>query len=117
MTENYKNVSFARNWYLNRLAQIPEYHKSWGGDFCMKESLDYIQQVNEYLTNNVDFTKLTLEEFKSLGFEFFNNKLLCPLWLANHLFPNVDHDHRGGLIAFGYTVDGDTIIFDKTGIR
>ena len=113
MTENYKMASLARNWYVNKLSQIPEYHNSWSAEFCVKESLDYMKTVNDFLTENVDFTKLTIGELESLGFEVWENKLLCPLWLANHLFPNVDHDHRGGLIAFGYAVDGDTVIFDK----
>ena len=111
MTKDYENATTARDWYINQLSQIPEYHKSWGAKFCVKESLDYKKSLNEYLTKNVDFTNLTLKELQNLGFVFYNDKLLCPLWLANHLFPNVDHDHRCGLIAFGYTVDNNIVIF------
>jgi len=116
MDENYKNALLGLNWYVNRLSQIPEYHESWSADFCVKESLEYRDKLDIHLTEKVDFTKLNLDELKSLGFEEFGKTLLCPLWLADHLFPNVDHDNRGGLIAFGFAIDGENIIFNKSTI-
>ena len=95
-------------WFANMMMQIPEYQPNWTPDFCVKQAIEYRDTLKKHLTESVDFKTMSVDELKSLGFSWWNeteNLLLCPLWLANTLFPDVDHDHRFGKIAYGFTVE------------
>lgn len=103
-------------WFANMMMQIPEYQPSWGPAFCVTEALAYKKKLEEYLSQ-IDFTQMTVEELKELGFRWWDEEhtlLLCPLWLAS-LFPSDDHDHRGGCLAFGFKVK-DGKITRQTGV-
>ena len=110
---NYEKALTGLSWFANMMMQIPEYQPSWSGDFSIKESLEYRDKVKVYLKENVEFEKLSIEELKSLGFQFLSENeslLLCPLWLADTLFPDKDHDHRGGMLAYGFVCKNGNVL-------
>ena len=102
-------------WFANMMMQIPEYQPNWTPEFCVKEALEYRDMLKEYLLKECDFSKMSIEELQSLGFAWWDDNkslLLCPMWLANTLFPDKDHDHRNGIIAFGFKVEDGNVLFD-----
>jgi hypothetical protein len=106
-------------WFANSMMQIPEYQPQWTAEFCVKEALENRAKIKRELLSKIDFSALSLEDFLDLGFSFWDESkslLLCPLWLADTLFPEEDHDHRGGLIAYGFKVVNGKVLFEKSGI-
>lgn len=83
-----------------------------GNAILKVESFGDVQEDTEKcVTNKIKIIELDYEEEvddKTL--------LLCPLWLADTLFPYKDHDHRGGSIAFGFTVKDRVILFETGSI-
>lgn len=101
---------------LGHLADVHQYGKSWGDEFCRKEALRNYEKALEHL-KNFAFKSLTLDELNAIGFRMWNKGLiLCPLWAAPLLIPNLkDNDTRFGCVAYGWKVENEKVMWDKEG--
>ena len=104
---------------LNGMAEVVNYHKNWGDEFCIKQIKKSFQKTMEYL-KDFDFKSLTVDELVAIGFRKWDeNVILCPLWAVDLCLPELnDRDIRMGCVAYGWKFEDNEVLWDeKAGIN
>jgi hypothetical protein len=111
--KNYKTLS------ADMISEFASY-ASWSDEYCRKKSKElYNKLIKEFET--LDFTSLSADELKQVGFKWFDENLLCmPMWVMDCLKDGTmiacidgtekpfskettDRDTRFGVTAYGFS--------------
>jgi hypothetical protein len=115
---------------VNNVAMTEEY-KRWSDEFSRKETIKSLKRVQEEF-KKVDFTELSEDELRDLGFSKWSEEELPGVWLVPlYLYPcipdgteltsifgekavkgtdEIDNDVRFGCLAYGITVKEPEIL-------
>lgn len=114
MSEGIRKITDVAIYALGHLAEVYQYGKNWGDEFCNKRANECYEESLNHL-KEFDFKSLSLDELLMVGFRMWTkDSLLCPLWAVSLLLKDLkDNDTRFGCVADGWKVKDGKVMWDE----
>ena len=112
-----KSLIDCSTFALSKMAEIYEYKDYWSEEFCKKEIIECFEKITEELKKHKEkIIELPVEILQRWRFGTMGeSRLLCPIYLKQLYFPGkeYDSDHRGFLLAYGWTIKEGKVIVNE----